>query len=101
VKGFVGRSPASAESKLLRRLALLRFEPDPEGERIPAVWARFRHSAEARAFRGKLGETRVWLRLAKGRDLELRLTFTPRVSFRRASKLIARLGVRGLEGAWT
>ena len=102
MKSFVGRCPASAEGRLLRRLAGLGFER-VEGDflHFPPVLTRLTHSAEPEAFLGKLGDTRVHIRLRKGAALELRVTFTPRVSPRRASKLLSRLRVRALEGTWT
>ncbi len=68
---------------------------------MPSVLTRHADSVEPNAFRGRLGDTQVHIRLRKGATLPLRVTFTPRVSSRRASKLLARLRVRGLEGTWT
>jgi len=50
---------------------------------------------------GNLGGIEVRVRLRKDAVLELRLAFVPRLSFRRASKFLSRLGIRGLEGTWT
>jgi len=101
VKGFVGHCPTSAEKRLLRRLAGLGFEPDESSSRFPAIFAHLPHSADSRSFQGNLGGTQVHLRLRKDAALELRLAFVPRLSFRRASKFLSRLGLRGLEGTWT
>ena len=50
---------------------------------------------------GPFGGIEVRVRLRKDAVLELRLAFVPRLSFRRASKFLSRLGIRGLEGTWT
>src|SRR2546430_490495 len=101
VKGFVGRSPTSAEQGLLRRLAGPGFEPDESVSHFPAILVHLPHAADSRSFRGNLGGTQVHVRLRKDAVLELRLAFVPRLSFRRASKFLSRLGLRGLEGTWT
>lgn len=102
MKGFLGRCPASGEGKLLRRLAGLGFERvGGDFLNFPPVLTRLTRSPEPDSFFGKLGDTRVHIRLRKGATLELRVTFTPRVSSRRASKLLSRLRVRALEGTWT
>lgn len=101
VKGFIGRCPTSDEGALFRRLAGLGFERVEGAQRSSPGPNRFAHFKERDAFLGKLGESRVHIRLRKGAAMELRVTFTPRASFRRASKLISRLNLRGLEGRWT
>ncbi|TLZ67965.1 MAG: hypothetical protein E6K12_02785 [Methanobacteriota archaeon] len=101
VKGFVGHCPTSAEQRLLRRLAGLGFEPDESVSHFPAILAHLPHSADSRLFVGNLGGIEVRVRLRKDAVLELRLAFVPRLSFRRASKFLSRLGIRGLEGTWT
>jgi len=100
VKGFIGRCPTSAEGTLLRRLAGLGFERIEGAQHSFRGRDRFPHSKERDAFLGQLGETQVHIRLRKGASMELRVTFAPRASLRRASKLIYRLGLRGLEGRW-
>ncbi|MGI0149490.1 MAG: hypothetical protein ACREDF_08175 [Thermoplasmata archaeon] len=101
VKGFIGECPTSAEGRLLRRLSKLGFEPAEKAHRLPPLLTRLTHPKEPSSFSGKLGLTRVHIRLRKGTALSLRLTFTPRVSQRLASKLIYRLGLRNFEGTWT
>jgi len=101
VKSFIGRCPTSAAGTLLRRLARLGFERVESALRSSPGRNGLPPSKERDAFLGKLGETRVHIRLRKGASMELRVTFAPRASFRRASKLISRLGLRGLEGRWT
>ena len=101
VKSFSGRCPSSAEDPLFRRLNRLGFQRIEGAMRSPPGRQGLAHSREWNAFLGKLGETQVHIRLRKGATLEFRVTFTPRASFRRASKLISRLDVRGLEGTWT
>jgi hypothetical protein len=87
---------------LLRRLAGLGFERvGGDFLHFPPVLTRRKHSAESEAFHGKLGDTRVHIRLRKGAAIELRVSFTPRVSSRRASKFLSKLGIRALEGTWT
>lgn len=87
---------------MLRRLAVLGFERF-EGEflHFPLALTRRTRSEQSEAFLGKLGDARVHIRLRKGAALEIRVTFAPRVSSRRASKFLSRLGVRALEGTWT
>jgi len=101
VKGFVGECPTSAEQRLVRRLAGLGFEPAESPFRFPGLFAHLARSADTQSFRGSLGGIQVHLHLRKDTVLELRVAFVPRLSFRRASKFISRLGVRGLEGTWT
>lgn len=101
VKVFTGRCATSSEGKLLRRLVALGFERVAAGQRSSSARGRFAHSADPNVFLGKLGESRVHIHLQKGALLELRATFSPRVSFRHASKLLSRLGLRGLKGIWT
>jgi hypothetical protein len=101
VKGFIGRSPRSDEGTLLRRLAGLGFERVEAAPRSSVGRKRFSHSKDWDTFIGKLGESQVQIRLRRGTHLEIRVTFAPRSSFRRASKWISRLGLRGLEGRWT
>ena len=101
VKGFVGECPMSAEQRLVRRLAGLGFEPAESPFRFPGLFAHLPRAADTRSFQGNLAGTQVHLHLRKDTVLELRIAFVPRLSFRRASKFISRLGVRGLEGTWT
>ncbi|TMA02651.1 MAG: hypothetical protein E6J92_04420 [Methanobacteriota archaeon] len=101
VKGFVGECPMSAEQRLVRRLAGLGFEPAESPSRFPGLFAHPPRAADTRSFQGNLAGTQVHLHLRKDTVLELRIAFVPRLSFRRASKFISRLGVRGLEGTWT
>jgi hypothetical protein len=101
VKGFVGRCPMSEEKRLLRRLAGIGFEPTESTSRFPALLAHLPHSAASRSFLKIVGGTQVHIRLRKNRGLELRVAFVPRLSFRRAFKLLSRIGLRGLEGTWT
>lgn len=101
VKGFVGEFPISAEGKLLRRLSELGFEPAQPGHHLPAVLTHLTHAREPAAYGGRLGGTRIHIRLRKGATLELRVTFIPRVSSQRASKLLSRLGLHDVDGRWT
>ena len=100
VKDFACECPASAEGKLLHRLSELGFEPAEKARRLPPFLTRLRHSKEPASFGGRLGTTKVRIRLRKRTGLELHITFTPRVSQRRASKLISRLGLHHFEGTW-
>src|SRR5438445_502750 len=79
----------------------LGFGPAESSLRFPGLFAGLPHAADTRSFQGNLGGTQVHLHLRKDTVLELRVAFLPRLSFRRASKFISRLGVRGLEGTWT
>ena len=101
VKGFIGRCPPSDEGTLLRRLAAVGFERVEAAPRSSVGRKRFSHSKDWDAFLGELGESQIHIRLRRGAHLEIRVTFAPRASFRRASKWISRLGLRGLEGRWT
>jgi hypothetical protein len=100
VKTFVGRCPTSFEGRLRKRLAALGFESSDRGRNLPRGFARFAHATGNDAFLGKLGATRVHVRLRTGVVLELRATFSPPVTFRRASMLISRLGLRDVDGTW-
>ena len=64
---------------------------------------RLRHpsAVQSAAFRGRVGESAIAIRLRRGAELEIHVSFAPRVSYRRASKFLSRLGLRGLEGTWT
>jgi len=101
VKGFTGRCATSSEGKLLRRLVALGFERVAGNQRSSPARGRFAHSVDSDVFVGALGESRVHIHLQKGALLELRATFSPRVSFRQATKLLSRLGLRGLRGIWS
>ena len=100
VKGFVGHCPTSAEGKLLRRLAEFGFAEAAGAHRFPPLFRWMAKSADAVSFLGNLGVTQVHIRLRKGAALQLHVAFVPVVSYRRASKFLLRLGLRGLEGTW-
>ena len=102
VKGFEGPLAASAEARLVRRMARFGIQPAAEGfEHLPHVLARLVHPAPREVFVGKVGSTRVLIRLRKGARTGLRITFTPQVNFRRAWRLLSQLGVEPSEGSWT
>jgi hypothetical protein len=102
VKTFVARLPASAEARLIGRMARLGIEPAAGGfEHLPHVLVRFVHHAPREVFVGKVGATRVLIRIRKGANARLRISFTPQVNFRRAWRLLSRLGVNPSEGSWT
>ena len=101
VKGFVGRCPTSSEARLRHRLEGLGFEPAEGVRHVPAIFARHPSAVQGAAFRGKVGQCAIAIRLRKGAELEIHVSFAPRVSYRRASKFLSRLGLRGLEGTWT
>jgi len=101
VKGFVGRCPTSAEARLRHRLEGLGFERAEAAWHGPAIFARHPSAVQSAAFRGRVGESAIAIRLRRGAELEIHVSFAPRVSYRRASKFLSRLGLRGLEGTWT
>jgi hypothetical protein len=96
----MGRCPTSIEGRLRKRLAALRFEPSEPGRDLPRGFARFAQATSPDVFLGKVGAIRVHVRLRKGALLEVRATFSPPVPFRRASRLISRLGLREIDGTW-
>jgi hypothetical protein len=100
VRTFIGRCPTSMEGKLRRRLAALRFEPSEPGRNLPRGLGRFARATGPDVFLGKMGAIRIHGRLRKGEVLEVRATFSPHVPFRRASRLISRLGLRDVDGTW-
>ena len=101
VRGFVGPCPASVEARLVRRLTRLGFERLEGSGHAPHVFRHLRHASSPALFLGKLGETRVRVRLGRAGGPEVRVTFIPRVSLRTASKLVTRLGLRLTDGMWT
>src|SRR2546425_216134 len=82
VKGFAGHCPTSAEGKLLRRLREFGFERAGSAHRFPALFRWTARSADGGSFVGRLGETRVQIRLRKGASLQLHVAFVPSVSAR-------------------
>lgn len=84
----------------MRHLSELGFEPAEKARRLPPFLTRPRHPKQPASFGGRLEATGVHIRLRRRKGLELHITFTPRVSQRRAAKLISRLGLRHFEGTW-
>src|SRR5439155_1424865 len=89
VKGFVGRCPTSSEARLRHRLEGLGFEPAEGVWHVAAIFARHPSAVQGAAFRGKVGQCAIAIRLRKGAELEIHVSFAPRVSYRRASKFLS------------
>jgi hypothetical protein len=73
-----------------------------EGEtnHLPRALARLVHLTKPKVFLGTVGGTKVRIHLRAGAEAGLRVTFTPRISERRASKLLGRLGIHPSDGSW-
>jgi len=92
---------ASEERRLLHRLARYRFEQARE-EAGPFVRAvdRLGHTPPSETFRGTVSGSRVLVRLRQGAENRVRIRFTPRLTERRASKILSRLGIDPEKGSW-
>jgi hypothetical protein len=51
-------------------------------------------------YQGTMAGTRILVRLREAAENRVRITFTPRMSERNASKVVSRLGLDVLEGTW-
>ncbi len=101
VRGFVLRCSPSGERRVLHHLGRLHFER-ASGEKEPLVraWDRLVHIAPSETFRGVVAGARVTVRLREGPDRRVRIGFTPRVSERTGTKILARLGIDAADGFW-
>jgi hypothetical protein len=82
-------------------MARLGFERvEGEVNHLPRALARLVHLTRPEVFLGTVGGTRVRIHLRAGAETGLRVTFTPRVSERTASKLLWRLGIHPSDGSW-
>lgn len=101
VRGFVARCSSSEERRLLRRLVRYHFErASGEAEPLSRALDRLVHLPPAETFRGTVAGTRILVRLREGTEHRVRIGFTPRLTERNASKILARLGIDALEGSW-
>ncbi len=101
VTGFEARLPVSEEARILAHLARLGIGRIQEGgAHVPAFVARLVHRAAPERFRGRVGGTRIDVRLHKRSRIEVRVGFTPPASFRRASRLLRNLGLDPSRGTW-
>ena len=86
--GFVGRFPVTRQDRLLRRLERLGFRKKGGLRKSTAH------------FRGIWHDSLVEFRIRTGEELEVRTTFHPALSHRRASKFLAELGLDPASGEW-
>lgn len=101
VKGYETQVPAAEETRLRRHMSRLGLGSSKEGP-VPAphLVPRLAHRAPAEVFVGRVGGTRIAVRLRKRNRLEVRVTFIPQIAFRKAWRIAARLGLRPAEGTW-
>ncbi len=101
VKGYAIHLPVSEESRILGRLSRSGLVPSRRGRiHVPRVLTRITHHAADEAFLGRMGGTRIELRIRKRSRLEVHMTFTPTIAFRKAWRMVSRLGLRPTEGTW-
>ncbi len=99
VKGYEARVPVAEEARLRRRMSSLGLgssNPVQASHLVP----RLAHRAWAEVFVGRVGGTRIEVRLRKRNRLEVRVTFIPQTAFRRAWRIVTRLGLHPAEGTW-
>ncbi len=101
VKGYEVHLPTSEESRILGRMSRLGLGPT-EASRVhlPRVVTRLAHHAAAETFLGRMNGVRIEVRLRKRSRLEVRLTFMPTIAFRKAWRIVSRLGLHPTEGTW-
>jgi hypothetical protein len=101
VKTFDGRLPISEEKHLLARMARMGLgQTKNGGVHLPHLVTRLVHRAPPVVFLGRFGGTRVHVRVRKGSRLEVGVTFTPQIRFRKAWRLVSELGLRPGDGIW-
>ncbi len=101
VRGFVLRCSPSEERRILHHLERLRLERFVgEKEPLARAWDRLARVLPTETFRGAIAGARVTVRLREGPDRRVRIGFTPRVSERTATKILARLGIDAADGSW-
>lgn len=101
VKGFDSHVPAAEEERLLAHMARLGFAPTRgRPPSLPRWIPHLLHHATPQVFLGTISGTHLQIRLRKAARVEVRVTFTPKASFRKAWRLVARLGLDTSEGTW-
>ncbi len=101
VKGYEARVPAAEEPRIRRRMSSLGLESSTARlAQGPHIVPRLAHRASAEVFVGRVGGTRIEVRLRKRNRLEVRVTFIPQIAFRKAWRIASRLGLRPEEGTW-
>ena len=101
VRGFVLRCSPSEERRILHHLGRLRFVRSVgQKEPLARAWDRLARIPPTETFRGAIAGARVTVRLPEGPGRRVRIGFTPRVTERTATKIIARLGIDATEGSW-
>ncbi len=101
VKGFETRLSTAAKSKFFAHLARLGLVPSGERpESLSDALARLAHRPADTYYGGRVGGTRVQVRVRTRDRVEVRVAFTPHVSFRRAWRIVSRMELPTAEGAW-
>lgn len=101
VRGYAIDIPASQKPRLLARMRRLGFEAAGGGSpRLYGLANRLAHHAAPEEFEGRFGSGRIGIRLRKGTRIEVRASFTPQMMFRRAWRVISRLGLDPARGTW-
>jgi hypothetical protein len=67
---------------------------------LPHQITRLAHRAAPEFFLRQTGGIRVRILLRKRSRIEIRVTFTPQVSLRKAWRLVSQLGLHPSEGSW-
>ncbi len=99
VKGYEARVPAAEEARIRRRMSSLGLGSSNPVQ-APHLVPRLAHRARAEVFVGRVGGTRIEIRLRKRNRLEVRVTFIPQTAFRKAWRIVSRLGLHPAEGTW-
>ena len=101
VRGFEDQLPAAQEPRLLARLSRLGFGHMRDGRaHLPHLLTRLAHHAPPEVFVGKVGGSRVEVRLRKGARIEVRVGFVPPLVFRKATRFVDQLRLPEAEGSW-
>ncbi len=101
VKGYEVHVSASEEGRILGRMSRLGLGELERGHvHLPRLVTRLAHHAPANAFLGRMSGVRIEVLLRKRSRLEVRMRFTPATTFRKAWRIVLRLGLHPAEGAW-
>ncbi len=100
LRGFKARFPVKAETRLFKRMSRMGLTEAPRPPAVVLTLEHLAHRGALRVLEGRVHGTQLRVEVHKRAQLELRVAFTPRLSLRRASKLLARLGIASTDGTW-
>lgn len=101
VKSYAAHLPVAEEARLLGHLARLRIGHVRDGRvHLPHLVTRLGHHAPSESFVGRVGGMRIEVRVRKKNRIEVHVRFVPKTTFRRAWRIVTRMGLHPNEGTW-